>query len=307
MKTKIFKFVVGAIATMAIAAGVGYYSYLQAKDKYFRELKETIDEKHLEGKNEIGAYCQERIKYAPDKEMELFDKSMYDEKENVLAYLFVSANFWNSAMFGNNYKAMINSGKYRWYNFRINSNPFIIILKKTDRGYDLIGEFIQGIGVSDYYPEYLKNKVNEDGFTIKPDLIYNYVNYLYNEKYPSISITRDTKDLKFNMLEDLLTDIICTEDESLNFRTNKYYELKYDNYYAEIGSSPIVSSFDTFGNYANTLFVLTATFHYSIQENEGVLEKEYIEYTLIAMVIVLAIYSLLFILYNHLKTKGNEK
>ena len=109
------------------------------------------------------------------------------------------------------------------------------------------------------------------------------------------------------MLEDLLTDIICTEDESLNFRTNKYYELKYDNYYAEIGSSPIVSSFDTFGNYANTLFVLTATFHYSIQENEGVLEKEYIEYTLIAMVIVLAIYSLLFILYNHLKTKGNEK
>ena len=47
MKTKIFKFVVGAIAIMAFVAGVGYYSYLQAKDKYFRELKETIDEIYL--------------------------------------------------------------------------------------------------------------------------------------------------------------------------------------------------------------------------------------------------------------------
>ena len=289
MKTKVFKFVVGAIATMAIAAGVGYYSYLQAKDKYFRELKETIDEKHLEGKNEIGAYCQERIKFAPDENMLLFDKSLFEGKEDI------KSNFLGTIKFSKDWREVINSDEYNWYNFWINTLPFVIILKKTDRGYDFIGEFIQGIGVSDYYPDFLKNK-NGNEFTIKPDLVYGYVRYLYNVKYPDISIIRDAEDLKFDMLEDLLTIGI-----------NKYYNLKLDNYYTEIGRSPIVASSDTFGNYANTLFVLTATFHCSIQENEGVLEKEYIEYTLMAMVIVLAIYSLLFILYNHLKTKGNEK
>ena len=55
---------------------------------------------------------------------------------------------------------MLTSGEYKWFEFKnsaITYRPFMIILKKTDYGYDIIGEYILGIGLKHSYPDYFNN------------------------------------------------------------------------------------------------------------------------------------------------------
>ena len=107
------------------------------------------------------------------------------------------------------------------------------------------------------------------------------------------------------MLNELVTRPICKIDESLFFRTNKYFELKYDNYFTEVGSGPITWHDNTYGNEMQNLFTRTVTLHYSIQENKGVLENEYKNLFMKIGIISLILYSLIIFLFN--KRKGGGK
>ena len=147
----------------------------------------------------------------------------------------------------------------------------------------------------------------------------DYVNYLFNERYKYILIRNERNkkstytntfgnsynNPKKELLNELVTRPICKINESLFFRTNKYFELKYDNYFTEIGSGPITWFDNTYGNEMQNLFTRTVTLHYSIQENKGVLENEYKNLFMKIGIISLILYSLIIFLFN--KRKGGGK
>lgn len=315
MKKNIAKFLIGAIVILMAVFGIGYVSYLSAKDKYFNELKNTIDNKYLEGKQEIGAYDL-RI-----NEVTLYEVSCIGDFLGEMLAVQRSC-FWEGAgMFDNGHMmSLVNSKKnnYEWINLKLGRfGPFLVIVKKTDRGYDLIGEYITGIGIKYGFPLVLFNSVEEKtgSVSLTPNMASEYVDYLFNQKYKNCLI-RTERETKFNhtyytdefgsrhdnpkkeLLEELVTKRLCKSDESLFFRTNKYFELKYDNYYAEIGSGIFTWEDSTYGNDVQNLFTKTVTLHYSIQENKGILEKEYLNrFSIIALGCII-LYAIFIILTN---------
>ena len=199
----------------------------------------------------------------------------------------------------------------------------MIIVKKTNRGYDVTGEYIYGIALTYSYPKYLitetssiskrtmlsnhENYANEDyvtyNYKIKTnmDMIDSYIKNLFKNKYNGITIRNETtrgneRNIKFDMLDGLVRKVACPVDSSLNFRVNKYFELKFDNYFTEMGSYPVVWESGSYGDYTQTIFTSTVTMHYSIQENEGVLEKECRKKTINYLLILEFFYLLLTII-----------
>ena len=85
----------------------------------------------------------------------------------------------------------------------------------------------------------------------------------------------------------------CPQDSSLYFRVNKYFELKFDNDFIDMGTHPIIWETSSYGNDAYTVFTRTVTMHYSIQENEEVLETEYKGKVILWIVVLEVIYLLL--------------
>lgn len=324
MKTKIFKFVVGTIATMAIAAGVGYYSYLQAKDKYFRELKETIDEIYLEGQSEIGAF-----RYENDS-IQVKKVSDFSLDENLSWLMTNSEIFWGGLRFTHRevISEMLTNGKYEWYDFNDCSTnyPFMIVVKQTDRGYDIIGECILGIGLTHLFPNnqitekvtkhnwgLLSNKEESvtHSYKIQTDIVYSYIKSILEEKYNGITIrNEETKDrsgydknVKLEMLNRLVMKGACPIDSSLHFRINKYFELKLDDRFNTMGSSPVIWHTGSYGNDIQTIFTKTITTHYSIQENSEVLFSEYKKKIIIGLLVLEILYTLLFIIIGKVKNK----
>lgn len=320
MKNKII-YLIGAILIILIVSSIGYVSYISAKENYRKELKNVIDNKYLEGKQEIGAY--DLILNDIPLNRTLWIKEGPLSLRNVFVQ---NAGIWDGVgSFGNQEIISIISSdenNYEWFHFLSEFSPFLIIVKKTDRGYDIIGEYIVGVGVKYSYPSVLLKSItiaDTESYYLKPDLVSDYVNYLFNERYKYILIRNErNKKSTYNntlgnsynnpkkeLLNELVTRPICKIDESLFFRTNKYFELKYDNYFTEIGSGPITWFDNTYGNEMQNLFTRTVTLHYSIQENKGVLENEYKNLFMKIGIISLILYSLIIFLFN--KRKGGGK
>lgn len=143
-------------------------------------------------------------------------------------------------------------------------------------------------------------------------MIDSYIKNLYDDKYKDITIrneiTRDNngieRNIKFDMLDGLVMKAACPADSSLYFRVNKYFELKFDDYFTEIGSNPIRWQTGSYGNYTQKVFTNTVTMHYSIQENEGVLEEELKKKAVICLLILEFFYLLLSIIIVRRKGKN---
>lgn len=322
MRIKI-RFFVGALTILFFIASIGYINYLSAKELYFDELKSTIENKYLEGQNEIGAYDLLM------KDITLYKVSTINDP--IGAMLSVSGFGWwgGLSQFSNrNIISLVNAkeNNYEWVNLNLggSGSPFLVVLKKTERGYDLIGEYIVGIGIKYGFPKvFVKSYYPTDGndlfsIDVAPNLAQDYVNYLFDDKYRNCLIRnerenninfisldefgRSGENPKLRMLEELVVKMSCKIDESLFFRTNKYFELKLDDYYTEIGSGTVVWDDNTYGNDIQNLFTRTVTIHYSIQENKGVLEDEYMnKYFIIALVCLLFYLLVVFILNKKVK------
>ena len=325
MKNKVV-YLIGAILIILIVSFVGYLSYISAKENYRKELKNVIDNKYLEGKQEIGAY-----------DLKFNDLTLYKASSinDVIGSMLSVSDFgwWKGVgTFSNrNIISLVNSkeNNYEWINLNLDSGyPFFVVVRKTERGYDVIGEYIVGIGIKYGFPkvfiksDYSKEDIDSYSINIAPDLAEDYVIYLFGDKYKNCLVRneRENNNLmsfsldkfgrshdnpKMKMLEELITKMSCKIDESLFFRTNKYFELKYDNYFTEIGSGPITWFDNTYGNEMQNLFTRTVTLHYSIQETKGVLEYEYKNLFMKIGIISLILYSLIIILFN--KRKGGGK
>lgn len=323
MNKWIKKVLIGSIFIIIIIPVIGYLCYSSERSNAKEELQEVIDNKYLEGKDEIGAYFF-------DIEFVRLDKVADFDASDELCWMSINkTGMWNSLVFSNveQITKVMNSGEYQWYNFNMDSlSPFMIVVKKTDRGYDIIGEYIVGMGLKNNYPQHLIHQTSSKfnwgkkmggeqihySYSITPDLVYDYINYLDSDKYEEYLIRSETSHNKYShkhnekleLLGELVKKFVCPADESLYFRTNKYFELKYDDYYTYIGTSPIQFNTGSYGNNMQQLFTQTVTLHYSIQENEGVLKNEYIERFSYILLGLLSLYLLiLFCLYKIAKRR----
>lgn len=311
----IFIGVVGAILIVVITLFGGHLYYNVQQKKYKQDLENVINDKYLEGRNAIGA-----LRYRDKRESEPIGKASDYFLEGIIPPLLNEDKrievSWGGARF--DYTAQIRKviGKYEWWcdSYSNSYVPYLLIIKKTDRGYDLIGENIIGIGITSSYPKSLitheqftvKGLLNRNmvfhHYTTKFNLVDSYISHLKMNKYSDITIRDETKQdglttnyIKMDLLNNLVHKDGCPKDSSLNFRTNKYFELKVDDDISSMGVLPITGQIGTYGNQYITIFTNTITMHYSIQENIGYLEEECKKMTYYALFVLELIYTFLFI------------
>lgn len=323
----VLKILIGALLIGGLALFFGWQYYSLKKKEYKQQLEHVINDKYLEGKNSIGAlyYYDNRLREDSIR-IEKVSSFNFDK----LSWMTVSnVSFFGGLHFDHTdvIIKMLTSGKYKWYelkNCATTYRPFMIIVKKTDYGYDIIGEYVLGIGLKYSYPNYLitetsykanlgKLSNNKDfivhDYKIKTNMIDLYINNLLEEKYKDITIRNEItkensgvkRNIKLDMLENLVVKGACLADSSLFFRVNKYFELKFDDNFTAMGSNPIIWQTGTYGNSNQTIFTKTVTMHYSIQENKGVLELEYRKKIIIALLILEVFYFLVLIVNYGIK------
>lgn len=285
MRRIIFTGLIGAVVIAIVLAFAGLQYYNRKDREYRQQLENTINDYYLEGRDAIiapqGRWFRDYLK---DSIMVLLVSELLDTTSiSLLPNLSLPKHSYLDHYSGwftllehpeyANIPNILKSGKYKWWHeSRYDSTPFMIIAKKTDRGYDIIRENILGIGfTTDHFIHQTKDSYGWYSLGAKTNIINQYVSDLYENKYPNIKVcdyppqdSRDLNNPKFTMFETLIN----------SFRVNKYYELKFDDRYTTMGASPAIYQTGSFGNYFQTIFTCTKTSHYSIQENEGVLKKE---------------------------------
>jgi hypothetical protein len=290
---------IGSLLIAVVVFFCGWQHYRFKKEEYRQQLEYTINGRYLERKNTIGAfYYYDNVLRKNLIEIRKVSDYSFDEP----SWMYGDCvSFFGGLLSDHSsvIRKMLTSGEYKWFDFSNceTTYPFMIIVKKTNFGYDIIGEYILGIGLKYSYPDYLIYETPYESFLkflntqdfvtykyeIESDMIDSYINFLFDEKYKGITIrneiTRDNngikRNIKLDMLENLVMKASCPGDSSLFFRVNKYFELKEDDNFTSMGSSPIVWQTGTYGNRVHTIFTKTVTIHYSIQENEGLLWSEY--------------------------------
>lgn len=331
MKNNIFQIITGAMLIAAIVLFVGWQYFSTKEYEYRSQLENIIDNNYLEGENAIGAFHYRKEFYSDSIEIYKVSDFGFDP----ISWMLVSQySFWGGQCFDHTELVikMMRGGNYNWYELKRSAttySPAMIIVKKTKKGYDVIGEFILGIGLTDLYPDYLISessfKLNGGIFSnnkeivthhykIKTNIINMYIDDLIKNKYNDITIRNEIakdndlgeRSLKFEMLNNLVMKDCCHADSSLFFRVNKYFELKFDDDYTIIGSQPIAWHTGSYGNHAQTVFTKTVTMHYSIQENKDVLKNEYKEKVLFVLISIEILYLFLFVIILK-RRKGKTK
>lgn len=282
MRRIIFTGLIGAVVIAMVLAFAGLQYYNRKNDEYRQELENTINDYYLEGRDAIIAPEGRRLRdYLKDSTMVRLVSKLLDTTRIISSipnpsYLDLHYSDYVLLFEHPEYANMPNilkSGKYKWWHESpYDSTPFMIIAKKTDRGYDIIREYILAIGfTTDLFIDKNSSYLNGYGYKAKTNIVTQYVSDLYENKYPNIKVcdyplqhSRDLNNPKFTMFNALIN----------NFRVNKYYELKLDDRYTTMGASPAIYQTGSFGNYFQTVFTCTKTGHYSIQEDDGVLKKE---------------------------------
>lgn len=300
--------------TIVVIVLCGEKHYLSVKKyEYKHQLEDLIDNKYLEGENAIGAFLYE-TRNNDSTEINKVSDFGFD----YISWLPIKkASIWGGRYFNHVdvIEEMMRNGVYKWYDFShcATSHPFMIIVKKTDRGYDIIGEFLLGVGLTNLYPDcrifrkstkfnwgILSNnkEVITYDYKIKTDMINSYFENLFENKYKGITIRDEvvgedklfSRNMKLEMLDNLVMKSYCPADSSLYFRINKYFELKPDEDFTSMGSSPILWKTGTYGNQAQKVFTKTIIMHYSIQENCGVLEAECRKLAIVLLMILESIW-----------------
>lgn len=329
MSKAILKVLIGMLLIAGVVFFGGQQYYAIKQEEYRTQLESTINEKHLEGGNAIGAFYYDKLQ---NDSISVYKVSSYDF--GLLPWLNTgigTVSFWGGQNFdyANTITKILRSGEYEWYDFKkcaTTYRPFMIIVKKTSRGYDIIGEYILGIGLTHSYPNYSITKTSSKfnwgklsnykdvisyNYKIKADIIDSYIKNLFEKKYNGITIRNEVmrensgieRNVKFDMLNDLVMKGACPADSSLYFRVNKYFELKFDDAFTTMGSHPIVWQIGSYGNYTQTVFTNTVTMHYSIQENDGVLKEKCKSRVVLFLLVLEALYVLLLVIAFRKKFK----
>lgn len=283
------KFIFISVGALLVAFIATYFSlqYSSRKERDYRsQLKSTIDEKYLDGKDVIGA-----LLYEPKESIRINEVSAFDFTTDLSWINVRRETVWNVAKVDNTglIVDVLRCNKYNWYDFNdctTTSRPLLIVVKKTVDGYDIIGEYILGVALTPLYPNMrIRKKIQKIGngdfieHYISTDIANQYVQYLITDKYKNVDINcvtmsgdnGSTKNPKYEQLNKLVMQSYCPADSSLWFRVNKYFELK-DRAYDDWKPDEFKNS--TYADNTQTLYTQTITMHYRIEGNQDILEKE---------------------------------
>ena len=97
----------------------------------------------------------------------------------------------------------------------------------------------------------------------------------------------------------------ATAGESLYFG-NRFFELRPNKYFEEIGDHTMFQQRFTFGNAYNTLYVTTVTAHYSIQECGDELKDMILKYVVISFGIIIALIICALYLFRYRQISKNR-
>ena len=217
------------------------------------------------------------------------------------------------------------SKRYIYYNFwecPIVNAPLLVVVKKTSDGYDIIGEYIVGLGVSSdlnvqktrqtYNAAILRLFPNQKAstyysYSTSTNIEHQYIQHLIDTKYRDVYLydgenkNADIKDGKYEMLNKLVVQVVSP----LYFNVNKYYELKLQHDINDF-SLPAESRIDEFSDSFQTLFTETVTMHYRIEGNRDVIEKEEKENLAFGLICSESMY-LILLLVAYKKNKKRRK
>lgn len=308
--------IIGSILIAIIAAGIGFAGYKWAKQYYYDELENAIIEQYLEGRNAICAISSDPHIFAPLNPTKCFrlildngDMCILGASADTIGYIYNFQRIWKDIDYQISNDDIINkldSKEFSWFilHYRNDNSLNCAIMKKTNRGFDIIDEKIVGVGFN-YLPpsattENGKHKrmkwIDEKDFV----LYKQYMNYLLNDIYNGIYFREENivqKD-KYNLITYLRYPL------EGRYKGNKYYELKPDPYYRYIGANELESMTRRYGNYFHTLYGRSITAHYSIQEKGTVLEDTFLKKTSIAGVGLILAYIIFCAIMNNKKVKS---
>ena len=180
MRRIIFSGLIGAVAIAIVLAFAGLQYYNRKDREYRQQLENTINDYYFEGEDAIiapqGIGLQ---RYLKDSILVSRVSDLLDTTNTIMRLFYRSdldhySNWFEHPEYAN-IPSILKSGKYKWWHRSFfDSTPFMIIAKKTDRGYDIIRENILGIGFT------------TDHFMLQ------------TKKYSHLAKTRDRKSTRLN-------------------------------------------------------------------------------------------------------------
>lgn len=307
--------IIGSTLIAIVVAGLGFASYKWAKQYYYDELENQIEDLYLEGKDAIGFYdfssqistelYSNEYQYTYIDYMDLLENkkhldpnvrgwpsnlvSLYGQDYTILA----SAGIFTNPI----YTELANSEKFAWW-IAVNPLNKFVILKKTKQGFDFIDEYIMGIGFK-YLPPCT---THTDNLLIKTtrriytdfSLCGEYIDYLKTDKYGDVSMRRSAS-AHDKLVEDLRQNISRHNHGRLYFG-NGFYELRPD--YNYLDRTNVYAGYNTYGNAYRTLYSATVTVKYSIQEIGTVLEDVFFKRTSVIGICLILVYIVFCVMNN---------
>ena len=317
----VFKTFIAMIA-VAIAVSLLAYAFYRVMHKtYYNQLKDTIDNEYLEGKDEIGAYYYEEFRIRDSNgEFRSMDSIDVDDHLGELEIKNNGAGFWGLCWY-NITSPMFEFSKrrrYKWYDFTYSRtySPFMVVARKTDMGYDVIGEFILGVALTSAYDYAVSETLQKISLGAKKfetywhkvssniirDITQDYIDYLLKEKHKGIvmynDVARNSYGINENKKMSMLDSLVGGLGTEGFFSVNEYFELRYDENYERMGHHPFEIRTGSYGDYVyGESCVMTITQHLTIKD-KGVLKREFEKYwmyaligaELITMVVAIAVY-----------------
>lgn len=314
--------IIGSILIAIIVAGLGFAGYKWAKQYYYDELENRINNLYLEGGDAIGFYA-----FSPEISTELYSNEY--EYKNFSTIELLQKSDWDSSnvrqwphlisLWGQDYDfitipetspvytELADSKKFAWW---ITVNPLnkFVVFKKTRRGFDFIDEHIMGIGFKFLPPCTTQNTGNLFVGNKTKKYIYTdfflcgeYINYLTEDKYGDVNMKRNA--IAYDKLvEDLRRNLYRANHGGNLYYGNNFYELRPDKNYLDGGN--IYVDYNTYGNAYQTLYGATVTVKYSIQAKETVLEDTFLKRTSIAGICLILTYIIFCAIMNNKKVKS---
>lgn len=322
---KIIKILLPTFVVTILVVVIGVVSFFNESDRLKMQLRDDLNNRILEGLNEIGAVKSNDVKWngmlevLPTKEFNPFDPIVK------MLYEVPTISSWGGAILvSEDYVAAqcLDLSKSKYFAARSNFCPEIIVLKReNDEKYILYGEAIVAILISENGSQLLVETDKEsiygqykiDWESIKRIFINNITTTKYsdcqfrNERRISSELGIGGRPLykypKHDMLNSIQTKDVSTSN-SLNYRVNDYYELKPDKYFDYIGSSPVTTYVNSFGNAFYTVFYRTYECHFAIEENSGILMSEYFKkYGIASGIVMLLTISFSYFYYTRISDK----
>lgn len=314
--------IIGSILIAIIVVGLGFAGYKWAKQYYYNELENRIENLYLEGRDAIGFYAfSPEISaklYSNEYEYKAFSELKYDDMNSSNVRIWPSLRILDGPDYQITrpypnpcYLELANPSNFSWW---ISVSPIVnplnrfTVFEKGKKEFCFIDEYIMGIGFKFLPPNTTKTTNLLGNKKIEHEYIYTdfslcnlYINYLVGDKYKDVNMRRHAGACD-KLTEDLRQNTYRANNGGNLYYGNNFYELRPDKNYLDGGN--IYVDYNTYGNAYQTLYGATVTVKYSIQAKGTVLENTFLKRTSIAGVGLILAYIIFCAIMNNKKMKS---